>query len=230
VTLGAAARGTLAGVSTTFSRTCIVAALAASLGCGQSDPSIPSSLEVPLGDSPQRGPSDAWVTIVEFADFECPYCRLEEPILQDVESTYGADLRVVFKYLLAGHAHSEAAAVAAECAGEQGKFWEMHDLLFETDLDDSALLADARRVPGLDANEWQACLGTPEAASRVAADVDLATSLGVPATPTLSVNGVAIVGAASEDDLNAAVDHARDVAVASGIPRAEYYDKAVLGH
>ena len=82
---------------------------------------------------------------------------------------------------------------------------------------------------GLDVSAWQACIATPEPANRIAEDVALATSLGIAATPTFVVNGLEIVDAVPESDLRAAIDHARDVAVASGIPRADYYDRAVLG-
>jgi len=105
----------------------------------------------------------------------------------------------------------------------------MHDLLFTTALDDDALLADAEQVPGPDVAAWQACLATSGPASRVAEDVALATNLGIDATPAFIVNGVPVVGAVPESDLRAVIDNARAEAVASGIPRAEDYDKAVLG-
>src|SRR6266545_4761555 len=133
--------------------------LAALFACGQSStPSTPSQLlKVPVADSPQRGPSDAWVTVVEFADFECPFCRSEEAVVADIESIYGRDLRLVFKHfpLTSIHPHAQAAAIAASCAGDQEKFWEMHDLLFKGAIDDAALLSDAGRV-GLDVTAWQA--------------------------------------------------------------------------
>ena len=203
------------------------------VACGGSSSSAPSPalLKVPVGDSPQRGPSDAWVTMVEFADFECPYCRVEEPVVAGLEAAYGADLRVVHKHLpLTGlHPHAQAAAVAAECAHSQGKFWELHDLLFTTALDDATLLADAQQVPGLDVAAWQACLATSAPAARVAADVALAASLALTATPTFVINGQEVVGAVPESNLRLVIDHARDTARASGIPRAEYYDRAILG-
>jgi protein-disulfide isomerase len=213
-----------------ISRSFAAGLLVALVACGQSSTAV-SRLKVPVGDSPQRGPSDAWVTVVEFSDFECPFCRSEQPILTDIESIYGTDLRVVFKHFPfpSIHPHAQAAAIAAECAAEQGKFWEMHDLLFTTALDDATLLADAEQVPGLDVATWQACIITPEAADRVAADVALGMNVGIDATPTFVVNGVPVVGAVPESDLRAVIDSARAEAVASGIPRAEYYDKAVLG-
>jgi len=199
--------------------------------CGQSSGSAGSLVKVPVLGSPQRGPSDAWVTVVEFADFECPFCRGEEPVLTDLEIIYAGDLRLVFKHFpLTGiHPHAQAAAVGAECAGEQGKFWPMHDLLFTTALDDASLLADAGQVPGLDVATWRACLVAPEPARRVAADVAEAASVGIDGTPTFVVNGMPVVGAVPEADLRAVIDRARTQAVASGIPRADYYDKAVLG-
>jgi protein-disulfide isomerase len=210
-------------------RSLIAGFLVALAACGSS--TAPSRLKVPVGDSPQRGPTDAWVTLVEFADFECPFCRSEQPVLADIESIYGTDLRVVFKYfpLTNVHPDAQAAALAAECAGEQGGFWEMHDLLFTSGLDDASLLHDAEQVPSLDVAAWQACIAAPEAANRVAADVALGTSLGIDGTPTFVVNGVVVAGAVSESDLRNVIDSARSEAVASEIPRAEYYDKAVLG-
>jgi protein-disulfide isomerase len=168
--------------------------------------------------------------VVEFADFECPFCRSEEAVVEGIESIYGGDLRLVFKHFprTSIHPHAQAAAIAASCAGNQGKFWEMHDLLFKGAIDDAALLSDAGQV-GLDVAAWQGCIGTPDPASRIAEDVALATSLGINGTPTFVVNGVEIVGAVPESDLRTTIDHARAVAVASGIPRADYYDKAVLG-
>jgi protein-disulfide isomerase len=204
--------------------------LAALLACGQSS-TRNSLLKVPVADSPQRGPSDAWVTVVEFADFECSFCRSEKSVVEDIESVYSGDLRLVFKHfpLTSIHPRAQAAAIAASCAGDQGKFWEMHDLLFKGALDDAALLAYTEQVSGLDVAAWQACIATPDPANRVAEDVALATSLGIGGTPTFVVNGVEVVGAVPEGELRSAIDHARAVAVASGIPRADYYDKAVLG-
>lgn len=202
------------------------------LACGGSSAPSPSLLKVPVGDSPQRGPGDAWVTLVEFADFECPYCRQEEPVVARLQAAYGADLRVVYKHLLAPpavHPHAQAAAVAAECAHAQGKFWELHDLLFTTALDDATLLADAQQVPGLDVPAWQACLATAAPAARVAADVALGTSLAIPGTPTFVINGQEVVGAVPESNLRLVIENARSTALASGIPRAEYYEKAILG-
>ncbi len=211
----------------------MAAALASALACGSSAPAGGATLRVPVGDSPQRGPSDAWVTVVEFADFQCPYCRNEEPIVADLVAAYGSDLRVVYKHLLAPpsvHPHAQAAAVAAECAHDQGKFWELHDLLFTTALDEATLVADAQQVPGLDLAAWQACREAAAPPAQLAADAALAARMRVNATPTFAVNGVRQVGTWPDAAaLRAAVEQARAAAIASGIPRAEYYGRAVLG-
>lgn len=152
--------------------------------------------------------------------------------MADLVAAYGSDLRVVYKHLLAPptvHPNAQAAAVAAECAHAQGKFWELHDLLFTTALDDATLLADAQQVPGLDVSAWQACLATSAPAARVAADVALGTSLAIPGTPTFVINGQEVVGAVAESNLRFVIDNARATAIGSELPRSEYYDKAILG-
>jgi len=86
---------------------------------------------VPVGTSPSTGPADAWVTIVEFSDFQCPFCAAVKGTLHTVLSTAGSDVRHVFKHFpLSSHAHARPAAIAAECARVQGRFWEFHDLVF----------------------------------------------------------------------------------------------------
>lgn len=115
-------------------KSAVDAALAAAQGSGLPqatfyEQSFPS---VPVSGSPVRGPADAWVTLVEFSDFECPYCASVQATIDQLRLAYPADVRVVFKhYPLSFHAHARAAAIAAECAGEQGRFWEMHDAIFQ---------------------------------------------------------------------------------------------------
>jgi protein-disulfide isomerase len=86
---------------------------------------------VPVGASPVRGPADAWVTVVEFADFQCPACRYAEPTIEALATEYGSNVRLVFKhYPLRMHAWADDVAVASQCAHEQGRFWEFHDRVF----------------------------------------------------------------------------------------------------
>ncbi len=208
------------------------AAAAASAGCGGgSTPPAPTTLRVPLGDSPVRGPADAWVTVVEFGDFECPGCRYEAPVLAQLSADYPQDVRVVFKHFpLDFHARAVPAAVAAECARDQDRFWEMQDALFASPLDDASLQMAATRV-GLDLPRWGACRGTPAPLARVDADRALGIRLGVPGTPTVVVNGEVIGGREVPvlEEARAKVEAALTKARASGILRDRYYEQAVMG-
>jgi len=189
-----------------------------------------SVVKMPVGSSPQRGPSTAWVTVIEFADYGCEFCRGEEAVLANVRSAYGADLRIVFKNFPQSDA-AEAAAIAAECAHEQGQaqFWHMHDLLLQSGLDPNAIAADASQVSNLDLNKWQMCLNSPAPATTVANDAAVGKSVGINRTPTLIVNGELVVGSTSESDLSARIDRERAKAEASGVSCINYYDQVVLG-
>lgn len=212
-----------------------LAALLAACGGGGSPTSQSGLMRVPLGDSPQRGPSDpagAWVTIVEFSDFQCPYCGAAEPTVEQILAN-NPDARLVYKHFpLSQHANARPAANAAECARAQGHFWEMHDLLFahQTALDAAALASYAGQINGLDTVAWQTCFDAKTYDDRVTADLTLGQSVGVQGTPTFAINGEPLVGAQPLAAFQAAVDAARAAAIASGIPRAQYYDKAVLGN
>jgi len=188
--------------------------------------------KVPVGTSPVRGPSDAWVTMIEFGDFECPFCGAEEPIVEALVQAYPKDLRLVFKNfpLTTIHPYAEGAAVAAECAGAQGDFWTMHDLLYANqDALQSQNLPTYAKMAGVHVTAWQACLSTQPPVQAIDADVALATSVGVDATPTFFINGEMVVGAVPEATLQAVIEAARMRAEASGVPRASYYDKVILG-
>jgi protein-disulfide isomerase len=107
-----------------------------------------TELPVPVGGAPVRGPADAWVTLVEFSDFECPYCRAAEAQVEQVLANHPAAVRLVYKQFPLTDLHDRAlpAALAADCAGQQDKFWEMHDLLMKGDLSDDALVGYAREL------------------------------------------------------------------------------------
>ena len=187
--------------------------------------------KVPVGDSPVRGPADAWVTMVEFADYQCPFCAKAAPTVAQLEQLYPDDLRLVFKHFpLSFHERALPAAHAAECARAQSKFWEMHDRLFASPqaLADTDLLNDASQI-GLNTDVWIPCLTTPEMQQRVDADSALGTQAGVSGTPTFFVNGRVLVGNLPIDDFKAVIDDEIKKARSSGIPVADYYRKAVLG-
>ena len=209
----------------------LLAALLALAACG--GPGGPSSppVPVPVDGAPVTGPADAWVTVVEFADFQCPYCRNVQPALAEMLAAYPEDVRLVFRHfpLEAIHPRARPAARAAECAFAQDHFFEMAARVFTSSLDDSTLAADAASagVPDLDA--WTACLTAAATDARIDGDLDIGRTAGVPATPTFFVNGVELVGSAPYETFRDAVEQARAKAIASGIPRADYYRRAVLG-
>jgi len=139
------------------------------------------------------GPEDAPVTLVEYGDYECPYCGAAHPIVQEVQRTLGPKLRFVFRNfpLKEIHPHAERAAEAAEAAGAQGKFWEMHDLLFENQgaLEDADLLRYAASL-SLDGDRFATDLSTGVYTARVRGDFRSGVRSGVNGTPTFFINGV----------------------------------------
>jgi protein-disulfide isomerase len=139
-----------------------------------------------------RGPADAPVTLVEFGDFECPYCGAAHPALRELERRMGDALRVVFRHLpLPGrHPRALAAAEAAEAAAAQGRFWEMHDRLFASQraLEPLDLRRHAEEL-GLDLERYDAAMADHAGAERVARDVESARLSGVSGTPALFLNG-----------------------------------------
>lgn len=143
-------------------------------------------------DSPWKGAKDAPVVIVEWADFQCPYCAAASPVLDQIAAQYPGDVRLVFKnYPLASHEHSEIAARAAVAAGRQGKFWEMHHALFEnqqTGLDRTAIAGLARTI-GLDEKKFNADIDSEAIADEVNRDRKQAEKLELKGTPMIYLNG-----------------------------------------
>lgn len=144
------------------------------------------------GDSPSKGAKDAPVVIVEWADFQCPYCGAAAPILDKIVEQYPGDVRLVFKnYPLASHEHSEIAARGAVAAGKQGKFWEMHHKLFEnqsTGLDRDVVIRLAKEI-GLDEKKFVADMDSEAAADAVNRDRKQAEKLELRGTPMIYING-----------------------------------------
>ena len=149
----------------------------------------------PVG--PQRGSRDARVTIVEFSDFQCPYCGKLAPILQQLQAADGS-VRVIFRNLplRSLHPNAELAAQAGVCANAQGKFWEMHDAMYadQKGLGRDGLRQKAKQV-GLDAKAFEDCLASPQTTAQIRADEDAAEQLGLTSTPSSFVNGRFVSGA-----------------------------------
>jgi protein-disulfide isomerase len=152
----------------------------------------PASVKVlPVDGSPTQGPDDAPVTIVEFADFECPHCREAVGQIDAVLAAHPGKVRLVYKsYTLPFHVHGEPAARAAIAAGVQGKFWEMEHLLFERqqNLEDADLVRYAQMLK-LDMGHWKADRDSAAAKDRVQKDHTLGEELKLKGTPTIYVNG-----------------------------------------
>ncbi len=154
-------------------------------------------VKIAAGNSPSKGPKNARVTIIEFSDFQCPYCSRADKTIKEVLQAYPEDVRVVFKNLPLGfHKQAEPAARAALAAGEQGKFWEMHDALFENQrkLSEDLYMEQAKKL-GLDMEKFTKDYNSEAIKKQVQEDAKLARKHGITGTPGFFVNGVAVRGA-----------------------------------
>jgi protein-disulfide isomerase len=153
------------------------------------DPSTAKNL--PLAGSPSKGPEDAPVTVVEFADFECPHCKLAVPMVDAVLAAHPDKVRLVYKFVeLSMHVHAEPAARAAWAAGQQGKFWEMEHLLFERqDHLEQADLERYAQILKLDLAQFKTDMDSAAAKDRLAQDKKLEDDIKLEGTPTIYVNG-----------------------------------------
>jgi len=148
------------------------------------------------------------VSLVEFGDFRCAYCRRMLPVLARVRAEYPDQVRLVFMHFPVTAPDSGRAAIAAVAAQEQGRFWEMHDALFalqDQPLTKPALLADAQRL-GLDVERFEADLRREELVERVRSDLAQGERLGLAGTPAFFVNGRPLLGAQSYEALAQAIE------------------------
>jgi protein-disulfide isomerase len=157
----------------------------------------PPRVVVEEAGRPAKGPENAPIRIVEFSDFECPFCLAAHPTIEKVLATYGDRIRFVYRhYTLPNHPHARPAAEAAACAAEQGRFWQYHDLLFA---DQSRLtmadLKDHALTLGLDADKFNQCVDERRYSADVDADVQAAIAAGVTGTPGFFINGRPVSGA-----------------------------------
>ena len=166
-------------------------------------------LGLPVGERDHvRGPATAPVTLVEYGDYECPYCRAAVPIVQELHGLMGDQLRYVFRHfpLAKLHPHAQHAAEAAEAAGAQGRFWEMHDLLYENqDALEDEYLARYAATLGLDAEPLIKEVHAGAHTARIRDDFRSGARLGVNGTPSFFINGVRYDGATDVEELLAAL-------------------------
>ncbi|WP_322507625.1 DsbA family protein [Anaerolinea sp.] len=155
--------------------------------------------DIPVDDDPAFGPADAPITIIEFSDYECPFCRkwhLE--VWPRLQEEFGDQIRLVYRdFPLDGlHANAIASAQAANCAGEQGKYWEYHNGLFTYNgrYNRTAFEEIGKQV-GLEMTAFTQCLDANRYKDEIEADYAFAANLGVQSTPTFFINGLALIGA-----------------------------------
>ena len=157
---------------------------------------------------PSRGPTNAPVTIVEFSDFQCPYCGREYPVIERLMKEYDGKLRLVFRhYPLDFHPFAQKAAEAGACAQDQGKFWELHDKMFSNQ--GKLAVADLKgyaKSLGMDATKFDKCLDSGEKKALVDDDLKAGSAAGVNGTPAFFINGIFVNGAQPYEHMKQAVD------------------------
>lgn len=197
---------------------------------GKPDPA--ATYKVPVGDAHVMGSDEALVTIVEWSDFQCPYCSRVTPTIKQIKEQYGDEVRVAFKHNpLSFHPRAKPAAIAAEAAGKQGKFWEMHDKLFENNkaLTDENFVAWAGEL-GLNVEQFKKDLADPALDKKVTAQQAQGMTVGARGTPAFFINGRFLSGAQPLDNFKKLIDEEKAKAaklVAAGTSKDKVYDKVI---
>ena len=160
-------------------------------------------------DDPMRGPKTAPVTIVEFTDFQCPFCKRSQETIKQIEAAYGDKVKLVERqYPLPFHNRAKPSAEAALCAKDQGKFWEMHDKLFPSQsLEDADIQRFAKDI-GLNEKKFDKCLADHKYMARIDGDIADGQRFGVQGTPHFFINGTPISGAQPFDAFKPVIDAA----------------------
>ncbi|HZM71546.1 MAG TPA: thioredoxin domain-containing protein [Candidatus Cryosericum sp.] len=173
----------------------------------------PPRVQVSADDDPVKGgPASAPVTIVEFSDYQCPFCSRAETVVDEVMKKYGDKVRLIYRdYPLSFHQNAETASMASECAEEQGKFWEMHGAMFgnQAKLAAPDLVETAGSI-GLNKDTFKGCLDSGKFRSEVQKDFQDGQKYGVTGTPTFFINGIMIVGARGVESFSEIIDRELD--------------------
>ncbi len=167
-----------------------------------------STITSKAGEDPSAGSADAKVKMVIFSDFQCPFCSRVVPTVKQIEEAYGDQVQITFRnFPLSFHQFAQKAAEAGECANVQGKFWEMHDKMFENQnaLTVEHLKSYAGQL-GLDQAKFDACLDNGDMTAEVNRDFQDGTGLGVQGTPAFIINGELVSGALPFDQFKAVID------------------------
>jgi protein-disulfide isomerase len=173
-------------------------------------PEAGKEYKVDIGKAPTRGNQNAAVTIVEWSDFQCPFCNRVSPTLAQIRQEYGERVRFAFKHMpLSIHPQAAGAHAASEAAHRQDKFWEMHDLIFENqrDLSVETLEGYASKL-GLDMDQYRRDIEAKDVAKRISEDMAQAQKLGVTGTPSFFINGKYLSGAQPFANFKRVIDEA----------------------
>ena len=165
--------------------------------------------DIPSEGFPEIGPQDAPITIVEFSDYQCPYCRRwHAEVYQPLLNEYPGQIRLVYRHLPLTSIHPDAfsAAEASMCAGEQNAYWQYHDMLFSSETLGNSTYVQYAQDLGLDTATFESCISEHKYSEAIQADSDFAVNLGVRSTPTFFINGLAIVGAQPLDIFKQVID------------------------
>ncbi len=175
-----------------------------------------SPKDIDISNHPLRGDISANVTLIEFACLQCPYSKAAEPTVEQVLSYYSGKVKLAFFFFpLPQHLHGKLAATAAYCANEQGKFWEYHDLLFQsqnqfsnnvTNIQALDAMTNAAQQLNLNLTQFDNCLNSTVAQQKVQADIDLGNKLGITGTPTFFIGSDKIVGPQPFSDFQNLID------------------------
>jgi protein-disulfide isomerase len=168
----------------------------------------PPVVEVATAGRPERGGAKAPVTIIEFSDYQCPFCKRAESVVDQVMTTYGDKVRLVFRdYPLPMHPQARPAAEAANCANAQGKFWEYHQKLFanQSALSEDKLKEYAKEL-GLDTAKFNQCLDAKQFKAAIDKDIEDGSKVGVSGTPAFFINGRMLSGAQPFDKFKEVID------------------------
>ncbi len=183
----------------------------------------PPKVEVGYDSARVQGNPEAPVTIVEFSDFQCPYCKKAAATLNDLLAKYGDRVKLAYRDfpMRQLHPQAELAAEASRCAGEQGKYWQFHDALYadQSKLDAPGLTATALRL-GLDEKVFQACLASGKFRAQVEQDLQDGTRAGVTGTPAFFINGVFLNGAQPQAEFEKIIDRELAAADSKGSTKA----------
>jgi protein-disulfide isomerase len=168
----------------------------------------PPIAAVDTDDDRRLGSERAPITIVEFSDFQCPYCKQSVQVLKDLRQLYGEKIRLIYRdYPGPNHPYALKAALAARCAGEQGKFWEYHDLLFDRQSPSSGWdFFSLSKELGLKEQTFQSCLNSGRFHEQISKDLQEGLKLGITSTPTFFINGRPLIGAQPLANFQALID------------------------